>query len=247
MMHLGKGGIESFLTGRLEGAERKRLLQHLTDCSPCRRRLRVAAEILLGDEPWMAAEPVAEDRYEEALTRSIVSARTLEKRWQKERAKLEQALTLLDQASGGLGDESFPWRQAQALHGWPLCEALLRKSYEARFTDPKRMLSLAESAAGVAKHIKPEKYPWPGFVADLRARAFAELGNAYRVNDRLSEAEKAFEQARRFLEDGTNDPFLKDGVLDLFASLRRAQRRLSDAIELLCRAHELYLDAGDSH
>jgi len=121
MMHLGKGEIESFLTGRLEGAERKRLLQHLTGCSPCRRRLRVAAETLLGDEHWMAAEPVAEDRYEEALARSIVSARNLEKRWQKEREKLGRALTLLDQASGGLGDESFPWRQAQALHGWPLC------------------------------------------------------------------------------------------------------------------------------
>jgi len=247
MMHLGKGEIGDFLTGLLDAAYRKRALRHLADCSSCRRRLRETAEALLGDEPWMAAEPVAEDQYEEALARSAIFAKNLEKRWWKEREKLDRAFTFLDHAPGGLGDESFPWRQAQALHGWPLCEALLRKSYEARFTDPNRMLSLAESAAGVAKHIKVEKYPWPGFVADLRARAFAELGNAYRVNDRLSEAEKAFEQARRFLEDGTNDPFLEGRVLDLFASLRRAQRRLSDAIELLCRAHELYLDAGDSH
>jgi len=247
MVHLGKGEIESFLTGRLDGAERKRLLQHLSGCSPCGRRLLAAAEVLLGDEPWMAAEPVAEDQYDEALACSTVFARNLEKRWRKEREKLDRARTFLDQAPGGLGDESFPWRQVQALHGWPLCEALLQKSYEARFTDPKRMLSLAESAAGVAKHIKAEKYPWPGFVADLRARAFAELGNAYRVNDRFPEADAAFERAIESLEAGTGDPLLQARVLDLYASLRSAQRRLDDAIAVLDQVYNLYREAGDAH
>src|SRR4051812_4542639 len=40
MMHLGKGEIESFLTVRLDAAERQRVLHHLGGCSPCRRRLR---------------------------------------------------------------------------------------------------------------------------------------------------------------------------------------------------------------
>jgi tetratricopeptide (TPR) repeat protein len=247
MTHLGKGEIESFLTGRLNVAERKRMLHHLGGCSPCRRRLRVAAEALLGDEPWMAAEPVAEEQYNEALARSAVFARSFVKRWRKEGEKLERALVFLDQAPGGLGDESFPWRQVQSLHGWPLCEALLRKSYEARFTDPKRMLSLAESAAGVAKHIKAKKYPWPGFVADLRARTFAELGNAYRVNERFPEADAAFERAIEFLEEGTGDPLLQARVLDLFASLRSAQRKLDDAVELLELVYSLYLEAEDRH
>ena len=247
MTHLGKKEIGDFLTGRLGAAARQRVLRHLDGCSPCRRRLREVAEVLLGDEPWMASEPVTEDQYEEALTRSTVFARNLEKRWRKEEEKLKRALTFLDQAPEGLGDESFPWRQVQALHGWPLCEALLRKSYEARFTDPRRMLGLAESAAGVAKHIKLEKYPWPGFVADLRARAFAELGNAYRVNDRFSEADKAFELAIGFLEEGTGDPLMQARVLDLFASLRSAQRRLDDAIGLLEQVYRLYLEADDRH
>jgi tetratricopeptide (TPR) repeat protein len=247
MTHLGKGEIGDFLTGRLDTADRQRALHHLGGCSPCRQRLREAAEILFGDEPWMVAEPVAEDLYEEALTRSAAFARNLEKRWRKENEKLERALTCLDQAPGGLGDESFPWRQVQALHGWPLCEALLRKSYEARFTDLKKMLSLAESAVGVAKHIKTEKYPWPGFVSDLRARAFAELGNAYRVNDRFPEADIAFERAIEYLEEGTGDPLLHARVLDLFASLRSAQRRLDDAIGMLELVYGLYLEAKDRH
>lgn len=247
MMHLGKGEIGDFLTGRLDAADRKKVLQHLGSCVPCRHRLLEVAEALLGDEPWLAAEPVAEDQYEEALSSATVFARDLEKRWRKEHEKLKRALACLDQAPGGLGDESFPWRQVQTLHGWPLCEALLRKSYEVRFTDSKRMLSLAESAAGVAKNIKAEKYPWPGFAADLQARAFAELGNAYRVNDRFSEADAAFERVIGFLEEGTGDPLLQARVLDLFASLRSAQRRLDDAIALLDQVHTLYLAAGDAH
>jgi len=161
--------------------------------------------------------------------------------------KLERALTFLDQAPGGLGDESFPWRQAQALHGWPLCEALLQRSYEARFSDPKRMLSLAESAAGVAKHLRLERYPWPGFVPDLRARAFAELSNAYRVNDRLSDAEIALRRAKEFLGEGTGDYALEAQVLDFEASLRTSQRRLKDAIALLDRVYRLHMEAGDLH
>jgi tetratricopeptide (TPR) repeat protein len=248
MIHLGKGEIESFLAGRLEAADRRRVVLHLlAGCSLCGRRMKILAAPLLGEEPWTAAEEVAEERYEEAVDRVKAFAPSLLKRWRKETAKLKQALALLDQVPGGLGDVSFPWRQAQALHGWPLCEALLQKSYGLRFSDPKRMLDLAYDAAGVAKHIRLEKYPWPGFVADLRARAFAELGNAYRVNDRFSEADAAFARAEEFLEEGTGDPVLHARVLDLLASLRSAQRRLEESIALLDNVRSLYLEAGDPH
>ncbi len=243
-MHFGKDEIADFLAGRLDEAGRRRMLLHLmTGCARCRRRL----EPLLGEEPWTAAEPVAEDLYDEVLIRAGATARSLTKRWKQETVKLERALVLLDQAPGGLGDSKFPYRQAQALHGWPLCEALLRKSYEARFSDPGRMLSLAESAARVAKNIRLEKYPWPGFVADVQTRAFAELGNAFRVNDQFAAADKAFGEALESLDRGSGDPLLQARVLDLLASLRSDQRRLEDAIALLDQIHDLYLEAGDPH
>ena len=248
MIHLGKGEIEEFLAGRLEAADRRRVVLHLlAGCSICQRRMKTLASPLLGEEPWTAAAAVAEERYEEALDRVKTATPSLLKRWRKETAKLEQALALLEQAPGGLGDARLPWRQVQALHGWPLCEALLRKSYDLRFSDPKRMLDLADSAAGVAEYIRPEKYPWPGFVADLRARAFAELGNAYRINDRLSEADAAFERVEGFLEEGTGDPALHAQILDLLASLRSSQRRLEETVALLDQVHSLYLEADDPH
>jgi tetratricopeptide (TPR) repeat protein len=243
-MHFGKDEVADFLAGRLDKAGQRRMLLHLmTGCARCRRRI----EPMLGEEPWTGAEPVAEEQYDEILSRAVASARSLTKRWEKETAKLDRALVLLEEVPGGPGDSKFPYRQAQALHGWPLCEALLRKSYEARFSDPKRMLSLAESAASVAKNIRLEKYPWPGVVADLRARAFAELGNAFRLNHRFKDAEDAFEKATRFLEQGTGDLLLNARALDLLASLRGDQRRLEDAITLLDHAHDLYLEAGDTH
>jgi tetratricopeptide (TPR) repeat protein len=247
MIRLGKGEIEDFLAGRLEASNRRRVILHLLGgCSHCQRRMKALATPLLGEEPWTAAEPVAEERYDEALAQAGTGARSFLKRWRKETAKLNRALALLEQFPTGLA-ESFPARQARALHGWPLCEALLRKSYEARFSDPKRMLALAEDAAGVAKHIRQEKYPWPGFVADLRARAFAELGNALRLNLRFKDADAAFSQAREYLEQGTGDPYLQAQVLDLEASLRSSQRRLEDAVDLLDQVYSLYVEAGDPH
>jgi tetratricopeptide (TPR) repeat protein len=243
-MHFGKDEVADFLAGRLDKAGQRRMLLHLmTGCARCRRRI----EPMLGEEPWTGAEPVAEEQYDEILTRAVASARSLTKRWEKETAKLDRALVLLEEVPGGPGDAKFPYRQAQALHGWPLCEALLRKSYEARFSNPKLMLRLAESAASVAKNIRLEKYPWPGLVADLRARAFAELGNAFRLNHRFKDAEDAFEKATGFLEQGTGDLLLNARVLDLEASLRNSQRRLEDAISLLDQVHELYLEADDPH
>lgn len=249
MMHPGKGEIAEFLAGRLEDEARSRVTHHLfvEGCRYCQRLFKRLAEPLLKDEPWTAVEPVAEEQYDGAVARSIVAARSIASRWRKENAKLEQALVLLDQAPGGLEDSSLPYLRARALHGWPLCEALLRKSYEVRFSDPKRMLALAESAAGVAKHIKLEKYPWPGFVADIRAKAFAELGNAYRLALRFQDAEAALDKAREFLDEGTGDPLLRARTLDLEASLRSSQRRLDDAITLLDQVHSLYQDAGDPH
>jgi tetratricopeptide (TPR) repeat protein len=248
MAHLGKGELADLLAGRLDAAGRQRAFDHLhSGCSFCQQHLRALAELLLGEEPWRAAEPVAEDQYDEAFAKAGVVARSFRIRWRKEMEKLERALTLVDQAPGGLGDESFPWRQAQTLHGWPLCEALLQKSYEARFSDPQRMLNLAQSAVNVAKHIQLERYPWPGFVADLRARAFADLGNAYRVNDRLSEAGTAFRQAIGHLKEGTGEPLTQARVLDLLSSLRRAQRRLDDSITLADHVHKLCIEAGDTH
>src|SRR5260221_7503298 len=192
MTHLGKGETVGFPAGRSSQEDRDRLLKHLlTRCEWCLRLFKNLAVPLLEEEPWTHMEAVPEDAYDAPLAGAAAGARRFATRWRKESERLARALTLVEQA-GGLGDE-FPLRQAQVLHGWPLCEALLSKSFDERYRDPKKMLRLAYDAARVAEHTPPEKYPpSPGFVMDLRARAFAELGNARRINDQFSEAEQDF-------------------------------------------------------
>jgi tetratricopeptide (TPR) repeat protein len=247
MTHLGKGEIEAFLAGRSSEADRDRLLKHLlTRCEWCLRLFKSLAVPLLEEEPWTHVEEVPEAAYDAPLARAAAGARRFAKQWHKESERLARALTLVEQA-GGLG-EGFPLRQAQTLHGWPLCEALLRKSFDERYRDPKKMLRLAYNAARVAEHTPPEKYPpSPGFVMDLRARAFAELGNAYRTNDQFPEAEQAFSRARTCLVEGTGDFLLEARVLDLEASLLSAQGRFENATSLLGKVHDLYQEAGDTH
>jgi tetratricopeptide (TPR) repeat protein len=249
MTHLGKGEIEAFLAGRSSPEDRDRLLKHLlTRCEWCLRLFKNLAVPLLEDEPWAHVEEVQEDAYDAPLARAAAGARRFATKWRSETERLERSLALLEQAPKGFRDPGFLDQKARGLHGWPLCEALLRKSFEARFRDPETMLILAYQAAGVAEHTPPEKYePSPGFVMDLRARAFAELGNAYRINDRLSEAEGAFSRAHSFLSEGTGDLLLEARVQDLEASLRSDQGQLAEAITLLGHAHDRYLEAGDTH
>lgn len=132
------------------------------------------------------------------------------------------------------------------LQGLPLCETLLRWSWALRHDDPQRMLNLAQAAAEVAGGLDPRLYG-AAAVADAKAKAWGELGNAYRVSDDLVEAERVFGQAFRFLEQGTGDPRLKARLHDLRASLYGTQRQFGLGLKALDLVHTLYLKLGDSH
>ena len=60
----------------------------------------------IGEEPWKAAEPVAEERYDEVIGRVKTALPALVSRWQTEIKKLGRAAELLEAAPGvyGAGD-----------------------------------------------------------------------------------------------------------------------------------------------
>jgi len=135
-------------------------------------------------------------------------------------------------------DESF--------HTWGLCQFLLDKSLKAGFEDPRRAVDLANLAIKVASHLG-EAYD-PDWVLDLRAKAFAYLGNARRILGELRSAEDAFHKAEKCLARSTSgNTLILAEILDLKGSLRRAQRRLEEALELVDRSAVLYRENGDPH
>ncbi len=243
MGHLSSSDVDDFLAGHLGAAERNRLVRHLlTGCRPCCRLLAAAVPDVSGELP--SSNPPAEDAYDAAFARAMGSVGGQELRWREERERLERGLSLMRVSSEGYDGLSF--EQVQELQGWPLVEALLQESFEARYRNPETMRWLAYNAMTAAEGLRPEEYG-QAFVFDMRARAWAELGNAYRVNDELDEAEEALGKASELLRQGTGDLLLLAHIADLEASLRSDQRRLSDACELLDGVYRLYLELNDRH
>lgn len=129
------------------------------------------------------------------------------------------------------------------LQAWGLCQLLLKKSLEAGFEDPTTAVNLANLAVKISCRLGDVYHS--EWVQDLRARAMAFLGNARRVLGELRSADDTFRVAESHLEQGTGDPKLQAEILDFRSSLRRAQRRLEEALTLSESALSLYKASGD--
>jgi tetratricopeptide (TPR) repeat protein len=143
------------------------------------------------------------------------------------------------------------WRQAKvpssrsALRAGQV-EALIALMHEERYRDLRRMLDLGFWAVMTAKSLIRFGYE-PRWSADVCARAWAELGNAHRLQPALQAADVAFSRALASLDEGTGDLFVAAQVSDLLASLRKDQRQLSEAHSLLARVVPIYRRLGQHH
>jgi tetratricopeptide (TPR) repeat protein len=125
------------------------------------------------------------------------------------------------------------------LQTWALCRLLLRKSLEATLHRPDLAVQLAFLAVKIAVHLGEAYHR--DWVMDLRALAFAYLGNARRVVGELQSAADAFHEAHSCLRrSGSGNPRIEAEILDLEASLRREERRFGAALELLERVIAAY-------
>lgn len=243
MAHLSEAEIERYLTGWLDADRFVEVVGHLlTGCAECGDRIARHARRILSREEAAEDAPFPETGYDEALDRAERSIPRLASAAREDLDKLSQSIVLLAAADDG----PLTSLQVSSLYGWPLCETLLRKSFEVRYRDPGQMLELSQWALTVAERTPDDRYGL-GFVHDMRARAWAELANAHRINESFGEAEKALVRARTLLDEGTGDVLLLARVTDLEASLRSSQRLLDESIGLLDEVHRLYLEAGDRH
>lgn len=121
--------------------------------------------------------------------------------------------------------------RSPALATWATVELLAHESERAAVRDVEDALALgalAVRAADLASDPLPLK-------AAAKEYAWIYWGNARRVKGWLTEAEAAFTQAKREAPaPGTllMSPFSRARMLDLEASLRRAQRRFGEALDL---------------
>lgn len=125
-----------------------------------------------------------------------------------------------------------------------LCERLIDESYEARFDEPRRSINLATLGTSLADLLDLEDCGSQEALDTLRARAWAHLGNAFRINFDFASSEQAFGRAEALLEEGSVALLERARVLGLLASLHTDQQRFSEASLTLDRASVLYRKLG---
>jgi tetratricopeptide (TPR) repeat protein len=240
-IHPNETTLEEFLLS-LDGGRRE-VLWHLLWCPSCRSRL-----FYLPRQPGPVAEVLpgsgAEPRYRRAV----------EEGW---RLGLERADALERERDEALGLfvelTEQPAERREALlgssgrfHTWGVFELLVERSLEAAPRDPAWAEELGLLAVRLAERLDAGRYT-AALIADLRARAWAHVGNACRVRFDFAAAEDAFRHAAATLKEGTGDPLERALVLDLRASLRRDQRRFDEAFRFFQRAATLFRRLGDRH
>ncbi|MEA2694182.1 MAG: hypothetical protein QOJ16_3569, partial [Acidobacteriota bacterium] len=125
-----------------------------------------------------------------------------------------------------------------------LCNTMINRSHEARFTSTAVMRQQAQLAVLVSESLSAEPHA-PGEIADCRARAWVALGNALRVSGDLNGAEGALLTAQSHLKGGSRHRSLYAHTLSQLASLRLDQRRFEDALALIEQVIQIWRELGN--
>ena len=193
--------------------------------------------------------PETDAAYDAALDRALAAVlerhgRGLDERAASERRRRERDRAALERALECLSTGGFEALAAVPPHvdRLALTDALLDRSWALRHEDPELMIRLAELAIRVAETVEGE----PG-AASVQCRAWAELGNAYRVADQLDEADDAFGRATGLYARTGGDSRLGIRLLDRLASLAGDRRHFEIACGGLVLVHEFHRRHGDLH
>jgi len=238
--HLWESEIRDFVENRLQPAARRRIARHLNaGCFVCGARVKEAAR-----GAFLPDARESDEAYDACFDRVEAVLPQLTSAWEDEGKRRDQGVARLQKKGFGklTSSDRRPFRGR-----WAGVEMLLELSFSARFRDRNLMLQLAMSAQRAAERLAPSSlYPQP-LLADLRARAAAEVANAERVNEYFPRAGDSIEKARTLAEAGTGNLEIQARLDEVEGTLRKAERRTAEADFLLDQAHRAYLRLGETH
>ncbi|HZF09081.1 MAG TPA: hypothetical protein VFE33_09850 [Thermoanaerobaculia bacterium] len=238
--------LEAFLRSQLSPEERGAVLAHLLHgCESCREVMAPLASVLF--HPGRAEPPGDGWEYEFPITRAVKRALREARDLSREREIAAGEIAALLRGGTMPGRLAAEPAGAAGRRGWAWCEQFIEESRGQVREDPPTAVLLATFAVTLAESkLEAERFP-PGQLADLCARARAELGNARRVSDDLPNAEGELMRALAHAERGTGDPLLLAQIMGLCAALFRDQRRFTEARGLLDAVVGIYRDHGEPH
>ena len=235
--------IEDFVQGRLAPGLFPRIARHLLrGCPSCNALLAPHYEGLATSVS--APSPDTATVHDEILDRALSLLRPYRRYLRRVEIRRKKIAAILSEDEGLnvlISRSSDP-----RLSGLGAVKALLDHSWAVRHESPKKMVRLARLAVHFSSSLDARWHDERDS-ADWQARAWGELGNAYRVADDLDEAEWAFGLAFEFFLRGTGDVHLKVKLYDLHASFLGTRRQFDLAFAALDIVHSTYLEIGDSH
>lgn len=191
---------------------------------------------------FASADP--EPDYEAVLERAL---RGLQERMATHDAERADAARMYDR----LFDVPRPQRRLLLLNlprdrSWSLADRLIQGGRSWGRADCRLAVEHAELATWLTARLSVEHYG-VSLVAEIRARAWACLGTASRIEGRLGRADEAFAQAHLHLRAGTGEPLEEALLLDQEASQHATRRRFLRSRALLQRAAWLFQLVRDDH
>ncbi len=229
--HPSRNELSAFLRGDLSAEGRRALVRHLLSrCERCSSEV----DLLLGGRGGSA--------YDAAIERARRSAKAFERKHRREKARIEKIAARLPNDSSAVA-RPLP-RKGKA--DVEKLEALLARSWSLRYEDPSEMVRYAMLAVKCSEELDVRTHGRER-VLDLRGRALAELGNAYRVLDQLDVAEAKLEEAGRLLDLGTRAEGLQIRLMELEGALAASRCRFRIAAAYLLTVSEYCEACGNRH
>lgn len=242
--HPSRDVLSALVRGELSVKEIRALRPHLErPCLECTGVMEMIRQDLHEDGPGgRDLDPAEDAAYDAAIRKAFRKARKAHRARQREQVEAARAAGVLTQEEGLKGRRKLPRKLGEIAR----LEDLLAKSWSLRHESPSEMVQFAMLAVQQAKMLEPRLHGIEN-VMDLRGRAYAELGNAYRVLDQHDLAEQNFDRARQVLDLGSGDESLQTRLLDLEASLAADRRRFDLAAHYLLKVIEFHQRTGDRH
>jgi tetratricopeptide (TPR) repeat protein len=240
--HIGEGLLGRFLRAELSREEAQRVVRHLlSECPRCLTlSARMTAELGLYPKTAFWAEG-----YEEAFARTLAFATEQEERLAVEKLRGWGQWASLEPATP---QERFALVEAgPRYHTYGFYQRLLEASRWYIRTEPAEAVDVVRLAIMVAERLDPALLGEER-VADLRAAAWAALGNARRLASDFEGSRRAFNEAWRILEEeGTNDPVDRAHVIGLESGYMQDMGEFETAEVSLEEALEIYRALRDTH
>jgi tetratricopeptide (TPR) repeat protein len=123
---------------------------------------------------------------------------------------------------------------------------LFSEAFGLRYKDPHEMLNFADLACRLAEALASRSRHTSRELQDVRGEAWLHFGNAQKVLAMFKEAEDSLANARAHLENGTGKhPDVEALLWEVYAGLRRNQRRFNEAVGCVEQAAKLHAKSGN--